>query len=1684
MDLQSAYSQRRQVEQFLETHRLGLLTLLFTDMVGSTRLKQTLGDAIGASLIERHHTLVRQTLSGFRESEEISTSGDSFFIIFSKPSDAVRFALELQRNLRLLSMEVGTTLQDRIGVHVGEVLIHETDAKKDLYGMQIDLCARIASVAGASQLLVSRSVFDSARQVLRGQDIPGVGTLSWLSHGSYEMAGIDDAVEVCEVGEVGQAPLSPPVDSTKVRRHVSATEEPVLGWRPAIGSEVPGTQCRLVAKLGEGGFGEVWLAQHERLKEQRVFKFCFRADRVRALKRELTLFRVLKEKVGQHPNIVGVQEVSLDVAPFYLVMDYGGAADLKRWCAEKGGPSTLSLDEKLELVAQAGDALQAAHDSGVIHRDVKPSNILISEGAARVGGTERQLLAKLGDFGIGQVLSEEILAGVTRDGFTETMHGSGTHAGTQMYLAPELLAGKSASIRSDIYSLGVVLYQLLIDDLNQPLTDDWRRRVNDPMLVEDLEKCFAGDPQERFAGAGELSHRLRGFGDRKEAERVRVENLERLERQAYRRGSVKAALAASTLIVAFAALAIVAWRGNRTANREAIRAQELARLAESNATSATLSAKESKALFRNIASASGHRLLEEGGEAEALSWYVEALKRAEGEPEVERDLRVLIGSLLRQRPVLDRFVPFDRLLSPHNQEAVNAGDPLTDRMLSLIPDGRGILFQSTLTAGTTLEIFDFSGLQLRDIKSIIESPLPAEQMTFSPRGNLVAYKQGSRICVHVLPSGKLIRTFEGKDGDTLIPFLEQLGFTGDERLLIGIGSLGGIGTWDIGTGKRTVRLDHVASHLHAGGELVVAEDADSLAGAVIDLTSGKTVREWVASTNSPILTVSPDGTVILRYEVSSERLIMEDSLSGELRASIHLEIPAQVRAGSRDVSQFLAMSQDGRAVALVLPAKEPMVWIPSANQLHTLTASGWKGSLPVGFSPDGRWVVLVGNDLLVWDPRTAVQHSIPVLGSEGARRMWKDTAWGEAGTLDLVFSSDSDQVYVADPRGLSVWRLGQRAATALPHSSSVHLAEVDPSDRYVFTGSVSNLDLNVWTWAGMLQTNWHLVSELTPQSLFVDSARELFVLQGTHSPTSPLEWDTFRDPDATRTKTNSYGFWSIATGAATDPGFVSEFQFRDARVALRYPFSGSITGGRPLKPRIPAQQSPLPLESLPWERFDSAMPRPRWVIISANNSMLAVGSRDGALQVSRPDGTLIASLEGGGINLLCGDFSIDDRFLIIGFSNATLCRYEVGTGKLVKSIRTPLLELEYPVELAIEVNQDASKVVLRKGPGSPECETEVWDLESGRILGKWGVRFMGSRRFGRTSRLDKSLDWRLRAAQAFGEDSPDGLFRATWNTNGWVQVWSVSSADRITVPLKHGGRINAVRFNKDGTKLVTGCEDRLARIWDLSADLTPTEELQRQAEFLSGKALSPAGLMERLTKERNQEMSAYYFGNLTNWVRSAWTNEIPNWLAQLAEGRPSAPERLRTNSLSPIDLTAHYNASLSGAWHFGAAEGSDLSEVPQGELELEGTSFDVRGLIQVGWKDRSGLEYPTEVTDIVISNRCQRLHFLHSAINAFSIKDQREIGHYLVHYADGSATEIPIVTHKDVSDWFEQSGEEDDPFEVAWRGESEYSRQVGRKIRLFKSSWENPKPDVPIRTIDFVSTAQVVAPFLVALTRE
>jgi dienelactone hydrolase len=469
-----------------------------------------------------------------RDGREIDSAGDGFFLTFETPSAAVAFALELQ-----LLHEASSDLPEvRVGIHLGEVTERaapEGSSKPTLVeGLAVDVAARVGALAQGCQVLMSLPVFNAARQRLEQGELPR--EVSWLAHGPYLLKGVEEPVEIGEVGFAGLSPLQAPGDSEKGRRAVAAGDELTLGWRPSVGIGIPGrAHWQLARQLGSGAIGEVWLAEHEGTHGRRVFKFCFQAESLRSLKREVALLRILKESLGERPDIAQVIDWQFDHPPYFLETEHSESGDLVDWSRKGGGIDKVPLDTRLAIVAQIADAITAAHGAGVLHKDLKPANVLIHEDAA---GRPRVCLT---DFGIGLVTSRSALEvpGVTVAGLTEALLSSTveTGAGTRLYMAPEVIEGRDATPRSDLYALGVVLYQMASGNFTRALAPGWERHVVDPLLREDIAACVDGEPAKRLPGPAQLAERLRSLPARQA----------QLQRRARRKKLARASIAVVVL---------------------------------------------------------------------------------------------------------------------------------------------------------------------------------------------------------------------------------------------------------------------------------------------------------------------------------------------------------------------------------------------------------------------------------------------------------------------------------------------------------------------------------------------------------------------------------------------------------------------------------------------------------------------------------------------------------------------------------------------------------------------------------------------------------------------------------------------------------------------------------------------------------------------------------------------------------------------------------------------------------------------------------------------------------------------------------------------------------------------------------------------------------------------------------
>ncbi|HEY2782347.1 MAG TPA: tetratricopeptide repeat protein [Steroidobacteraceae bacterium] len=267
---------------------------------------------------------------------------------------------------------------------------------------------------------------------------------------------------------------------------------------------VPGrTHFLLERQLGPLRHNEVWLARNPKTGERRVYKFSSDGDRLSLLKREATLYRVLIEGLGERPDIARVLDWNFESPPFFLECAYGGP-NLLEWSKSNDDLAAQSLEQRIGFFLQIADAVAAAHSVGVLHKDLKPANVLVSN------SSELPRLV-LTDFGSARLLEPERLQalGITQIGLTHTSMQPLDSSGTLLYMAPELYRGQAPTVQSDVYALGLMLYQIVLADLSRPMTSGWERDIDDEELREDLAAATDGDPSRRLKSAAELAERLR-----------------------------------------------------------------------------------------------------------------------------------------------------------------------------------------------------------------------------------------------------------------------------------------------------------------------------------------------------------------------------------------------------------------------------------------------------------------------------------------------------------------------------------------------------------------------------------------------------------------------------------------------------------------------------------------------------------------------------------------------------------------------------------------------------------------------------------------------------------------------------------------------------------------------------------------------------------------------------------------------------------------------------------------------------------------------------------------------------------------------------------------------------------------------------------------------------------------------
>jgi len=288
-----------------------------------------------------------------------------------------------------------------------------------------------------------------------------------------------------------------PPSPLRASRLISSDSIPAGGFAPGA---ILADRYRIIGLLGRGGMGEVYRADDLKLGQPVALKFLPKALALDPVRRERFFAEVRITRQLSHPNICRVYDIAEFEGQHFLSMEYIDGEDLASLIKRIG---YLSNEKALEIARQFAAGLAAAHEKGVLHRDLKPANIMI-DGHGRV---------RITDFG---------LAVATGDDTKEEADILGTPA----YMAPEQFAGKGATTRSDIYALGLILYEIYSGkraftagtiaelraqkDGQTPTAPSDLRQGLDPVVERLILRCLDRDPRARPASVAQVALALPG----------------------------------------------------------------------------------------------------------------------------------------------------------------------------------------------------------------------------------------------------------------------------------------------------------------------------------------------------------------------------------------------------------------------------------------------------------------------------------------------------------------------------------------------------------------------------------------------------------------------------------------------------------------------------------------------------------------------------------------------------------------------------------------------------------------------------------------------------------------------------------------------------------------------------------------------------------------------------------------------------------------------------------------------------------------------------------------------------------------------------------------------------------------------------------------------------------------------
>jgi class 3 adenylate cyclase/predicted Ser/Thr protein kinase len=475
-DIDGLLQERGKLDSALRKHK-SKLAILFTDIVGSTSFFERYGDTAGLIMLHRHDMLVMPAVED-AGGTVVKTIGDAVLATFPEADKAVEAAIQIQRRLEQHNRHQTEEekIYVRVGINFGTGIVKD----KDVFGDVVNVAARFVKNCAPAQILVSRSVYESIRDA---------SSTTVRQLGSASLHGKSEREDIYEILWTSQE------EYERLREQLDAGAA-VPSSRSALG------RYELLEELGRGAMGVVHKAFDPAVNRIVALK-TVRLD-VSGKERKELIERLRREAQAagrlEHANIVTIYDAGEAEGLFYLTMQYVKGKTLAEILEEH---KLLPVEEVSHLVEQLCEGLHYAHENGIVHRDLKPTNIIVTaEGRP-----------KIVDFGVAKIVE----AGSTK---------AGVVVGTPSYMSPEQAQGARVDRRSDVFSLGTILYELLAGEKafpgNTPTAIIYKilhedpiplrvvERTVSPALEQVVNKALAKSPYERYQTCRELLEDLAG----------------------------------------------------------------------------------------------------------------------------------------------------------------------------------------------------------------------------------------------------------------------------------------------------------------------------------------------------------------------------------------------------------------------------------------------------------------------------------------------------------------------------------------------------------------------------------------------------------------------------------------------------------------------------------------------------------------------------------------------------------------------------------------------------------------------------------------------------------------------------------------------------------------------------------------------------------------------------------------------------------------------------------------------------------------------------------------------------------------------------------------------------------------------------------------------------------------------